>query len=180
MKIHNKKIKRFAVLIISIIFIIVLGIFDKEIAKKALENTYSQLKTMILVIPAIFILLGLLDAWVPRSTMIKFMGEDSGLKGIFLAFLLGSCAAGPLYGAFPVAAVLIKKGAKFSNIMIFIGAWSTTKIPMILFEASSLGWKFTILRFSLNLIAIPLIAQAIEKTTSKKNINKMYSITNKF
>jgi hypothetical protein len=58
---------------------------------------------------------------------------------VVLAILIGSAAAGPLYGAFPVAAVFMKKGVKFSNILIFIGAWSTTKIPMILFEVSSLG-----------------------------------------
>jgi hypothetical protein len=50
------------------------------------------------------------------------MGEGSGPKGVALAFLLGSFAAGPLYGAFPFAAVLMKKGASFMNILVI--AWA--------------------------------------------------------
>ena len=78
---------------------------------------------MALIIPPIFVLLGLLDVWVPRDTMVKYMGEDSGLKGIILSFVIGSAAAGPLYAAFPVAAVFMRKGVKFTNVLIFIGAW---------------------------------------------------------
>jgi len=59
-------------------------------------NAFS-LKEMLLVIPPIFILLGILDTWVPKEVMMKYMGEKSGWKGIVLAFLIGSAAAGPLY-----------------------------------------------------------------------------------
>jgi uncharacterized membrane protein YraQ (UPF0718 family) len=44
---------------------------------------------MLSVIPPIFVLLGLLDVWVQRETMIKLMGEKSGFVGIALAFFLG-------------------------------------------------------------------------------------------
>ncbi len=72
-----------------------------------------------------------------------------------------------MYGAFPVASVLLKKGAKFSNILIFIGAWSTTKIPLLLFEASSLGWKFMLTRFLIDIPGIIIIAYVIEKIMNK-------------
>lgn len=129
---------------------------------------------MLLVIPPIFILLGLLDVWVPRETMIKFMGEGSGLKGILLAIIIGSAAAGPLYGAFPVAAVFMKKGVKFMNILIFIGAWSTTKIPMFLFEIASLGSKFAITRLIIDIPGIIIIAFILSKIVSKNEVQKLY------
>jgi hypothetical protein len=84
--------------------------------------------------------------------MIRYMGEGSGLKGILLSMFIGSAAAGPLYAAFPVSAVFMKKGVSFSNVMIFIGAWSTTKIPMVLFEFQSLGARFALTRL---LVDIP-------------------------
>lgn len=40
----------------------------------------------------------------------------------------------------------MKKESKLSNVLIFIGAWSDTKIPMLLFEASSIASKALILR----------------------------------
>ena len=101
------------------------------------------------------------------------MGEGSGLRGVLLAFLLGSAAAGPLYAAFPVALVLLRKGSRFSNVLIFIGAWSTTKIPMLMFEASSLGWKFMLTRFAIDLVGIALIAWITGKVLSKKEIQSI-------
>jgi len=106
--------------------------------------------------------------------MVRFMGEESGLKGILLALFIGSAAAGPLYGAFPVAAVFMKKGAKFSNILIFIGAWSTTKIPMFLFEIGSLGPKFAVTRLLIDIPGIILIAVIISKFLSEKEIEQIY------
>lgn len=134
-----------------------------------------QAKTMLLVIPPIFILLGLLDVWVPREKMIRFMGAGAGVKGGILAFLLGSFAAGPLYGAFPVAAVLMKKGASFTNILIFIGAWSTTKIPMLLFEISALGLRFALSRLAIDVAGILIIAIAIRRSLPQKEIDRLYA-----
>jgi len=134
-----------------------------------------QAKTMLLVIPPIFILLGLLDVWVPREKMMKYMGPGSGIKGGVLAFLLGSFAAGPLYGAFPVAAVLMKKGASFTNIMILIGAWSTTKIPMLLFEMSALGLRFALSRLAIDIAGILIIAIAIKRSLAEKEIGELYT-----
>ena len=100
--------------------------------------------------------------------MMKYMGENSGIIGVVLAFLLGSMAAGPLYGAFPLAAMLLKKGSKFSNVYILLGAWSTTKIPLIMFEASSMGLEFMLVRLGLNLVGIVAIALIIDKLLSKE------------
>ena len=127
-----------------------------------------------LVIPPIFVLMGLLDVWVPKETMIKYMGEGSGIKGILLAVFIGSAAAGPLYGAFPVAAVFMKKGVKFSNILIFIGAWSTTKIPMLLFEIAALGTKFALTRLLVDIPGILIIAWILSKLLSKQEVRQIY------
>ncbi|KAB3532047.1 permease [Alkaliphilus serpentinus] len=153
----------------SIIAILALGgltLVDYNYGAKAVGVIGFSLKEMLLVIPPVFILLGLLDVWVPREAMIKFMGENSGIKGILLALFLGSAAAGPLYAAFPVSLVLMKKGARLSNVLIFIGAWSTTKIPMFLFEMASLGKAFAFTRLLINIPGIIIIAYLLEKMTT--------------
>ncbi len=167
-------IKRYRILIIMLICVGVLTLFNRTLGLKAMEATGNQLKEMLFVIPPVFLLLGLLDVWVPRETMVKYMGDNSGLVGIILSILLGSAAAGPLYGAFPVAAVFMKKGVKFSNILIFIGAWSTTKIPMFLFEAASLGNKFAITRLLIDIPGIILIAYILNRIVSKKEVEQIY------
>ena len=167
-------IKRYRAFLIAVLAVGVLTLVNRELGLKALSVTGYSLKEMLLVIPPIFVLLGLLDVWVPREMMMKYMGEGSGLKGIVLAFVLGSAAAGPLYGAFPIAAVFMRKGVKFSNILIFIGAWSTTKIPMLLFEISSLGVKFALTRLLVDVPGIIIIAFLLSKIVSKDEVNRIY------
>ncbi len=159
---------------IAILAVGVLTLFNRNLGYESFSIAAFSFKEMALVIPPVFILLGLLDIWVPKETMIKYMGENSGLKGIILAIIIGSVAAGPLYGAFPVAAVFMKKGVKFSNILIFIGAWSTTKIPMFLFEISALGAKFAITRLLIDIPGIIIIALILSALTSKEEIQHLY------
>lgn len=170
----KKWLKRYLVFLIVFVAMILLTLFHRKLGLNAFRITANSVKEMLLVIPPIFILLGLLDIWVPKETMVKYMGEGSGLKGVLLSIFIGSAAAGPLYGAFPVAAVFMKKGVKFMNILIFIGAWSTTKIPMLLFEIAALGNKFAITRLLIDIPGIIIITFIISKLVSKKEIDKLY------
>jgi len=83
--------------------------------------------------------------------------------------------AGPLYGAFPVAYLLYKKGASIKNIFIYLGAFSSLKIPMLGIEIGYLGIKFTLVR---TLVSLPLfiaIGYFMEYWLKNKNfkVNKL-------
>jgi uncharacterized membrane protein YraQ (UPF0718 family) len=169
-----KIIKRYRVFILLLLVNLAALVIFPGVGSEAFRLTGSNLLEMLSVLPPIFILLGLLDVWVKRETMIKYMGENSGLIGILIAFFIGSAAAGPLYAAFPVAGVLLKKGTKMSNVFIMLGAWSTTKIPLILFEASALGPKFMLIRLAMDTIGIAAIAYVTEKALSNEDKNPIY------
>lgn len=171
----KKVLLRYKGFIIAAAGMAVFLFFFPEMAPKAGASLLEQAKTMLLVVPPIFVLLGLLDVWVPRNTMMKLMGPDSGIKGPLIGFALGSAAAGPLYGAFPVAAILMKKGAGFANILIFIGAWSTTKIPMLLFEMKALGFRFALSRLFIDVAGILLIAWALKAAVPQKEVDRLYA-----
>src|SRR5690554_2780626 len=170
-----KLIKKYSLFILASLVIIVLYFVNKEIGLKAVETVRVSSKEMIFILPPVFILLGLLDVWVPRDTMVKYMGKGSGVTGALLAFLIGSAAAGPLYVVFPIAAAFMRKDVKFLNILILIGAWSTTKIPMILFELGSLGTKFGLTRLALNIPVILIITLVINKAMNKDEVAEIYS-----
>ncbi|HSK68873.1 MAG TPA: permease [Candidatus Limnocylindria bacterium] len=156
-------VRRYRVFLLLALANAVIGIIVPAVGLKSLQLTRANLLEMLAVVPPIFILLGLMDVWVDRATMMRYTGKGSGVRGALIAFLLGSAAAGPLYAAFPVAGVMLKKGSSLMNVFIFIGAWSTTKIPMLTFEAASLGLPFTLTRLMLSIggiIAIALVTQA--------------------
>lgn len=167
-------LKRYAFVLVTLLLLVAMLLIDANMGKRAVDTTLYSFKEMALIIPPVFILLGLLDVWVPRETMVKYMGKGSGLKGIVLSIVLGSAAAGPLYAAFPVAAVFMKKGASFFNVLLFMGAWSTTKIPMFLFELSAMGAKFALTRLALSMVGITLIALVVNRLVGKDEIAKIY------
>lgn len=167
-------IKKYKLVFVLLVVYGIIYIFDNTLFNSSTQKTYSSFIEMIMVLPPVFILLGLLDVWVKRETMVKMMGKDSGSIGMLLAFFLGSAAAGPLYAAFPVALTLLRKGSSFKNVLILLGAWSTTKIPLLLFEASSMGLLFTITRFSLNIVGILGIAWLSEKILGTKELDEIH------
>lgn len=118
---------------------------------------------MLKVIPPIFILLGILDVWVKKEKIIKYMEKGSGIKGMFLSFIIGSTVTGPLYAAFPVAGVLL----------------STMKIPLLIFESTSLGIEFAMIRLGLNIIAILTIASIINNILKNEEKEKIYNLADK-
>ena len=166
--------KRYRAFLVVLACVALLALFNRAIGVKALSISVHSFLEMLFIIPPVFVLLGLLDVWVPRESMIRYMGEGSGLKGILLSMFIGSAAAGPLYAAFPVSAVFMKKGVSFSNVMIFIGAWSTTKIPMVLFEFESLGASFALTRLLVDIPVIIIIALLLTKFGSREEISEIY------
>jgi uncharacterized membrane protein YraQ (UPF0718 family) len=128
------------------------------------------------VLPPIMILLGLMDVWISRERMMKYMGKDSGILGILLAIIIGSIGAGPMYAAFPFTAVLLKKGVRFSNIIIFMNAWCVTKIPTVLFEITYLGYEFTALRLAINVPGIIIMGYLTERFIGETELINVYNI----
>jgi uncharacterized membrane protein YraQ (UPF0718 family) len=138
------------------------------------QNFLKYFLEMIVFIPFLFIIIGLFDVWFPKEKIEKHIGQSSGAKGILLVILLAMFQAGPLYGAFPVAYILYKKGASIRNIFIYLGAFSSLKIPMLGIEIGYLGIKFTLVR---TLVSLPLfiaVGYLMEAYLKKKN----FSISN--
>lgn len=170
-----KILKRYKLFLISLFVLMILSFFNKSLLIKTIDNAISNVLQMLSILPPIMILLGLIDVWIPKEQLMKYMGNNSGIIGILLAILIGSVAAGPMYAAFPFTAVLIKKGAKFSNIIIFMNSWCLTKISTLLFEFSALGYKFTLIRLLIDIPGILIMSYLVNILMSKDSINELYN-----
>jgi uncharacterized membrane protein YraQ (UPF0718 family) len=83
--------------------------------------------------------------------------------GMVWMILLAMLQMGSLYSAFPVAYILWKKGTGVRNLFIYLGAFTTMKLPMLSFEIGYLGLKFSLLRTVLTLPVFIIIAILMEK-----------------
>ncbi len=158
--------------IIIIISAAVLLIFPDK-SGPVLNVSKKYLLELIMVLPAVMVIVGLFSVWVPEELVVKYMGKASGIKGILISFVLGMLPSGPLYIAFPMAVALRKKGARISNIIIFVSAWACIKLPQELVEVQFLGIEFTLLRLTLTIISVIIMGIIIEKIigfTDKKMI----------
>lgn len=161
-------LKRWRLPLVSLLIVLPFAFWKPEFGKKALFLLGENILVVLGILPPVFILLGLFDVWIPRERVAPHMGEDSGVKGTVLSVVLGACSAGPLYIAFPVAEVMIRKGTSLRNIFVFIGAWSTMRIPMILFEIQNLGAVFGLTRYFVSLVGILLMALLMDRVLTEK------------
>jgi uncharacterized membrane protein YraQ (UPF0718 family) len=150
------------------LFIVLMQLLGWQIGRTMAFNFYEFSLKMIVLVPCIFVLIGILDVWVPKEAIQKHIGEESGVKGVFYVVLLAFFQGGPLYAAFPVAHLLCKKGASRRNIFVYIGAFSTLKVPMVMFEISFLGWKFSLVRAAASLPVFILIAEIMTRYARQK------------
>jgi len=157
----------FLLLSIFLISCILLIIFpDKK--QRVIKTSWNFFLDIILILPAVMLLLGLFEIWIPKNIVEKYVGKASGLKGVFLSIILGALPTGPLYLAFPMAAALIKKGAKISNIIIFLSAWGCIKIPQEMVELQFLGPYFMLSRLILTIIFVIIMGLFIEKLINQE------------
>ncbi len=129
-------------------------IFRPSMGVASLKNSVYYIKEMLMIMPVIFVLTALLDAWVPKEQILRFLGTSAGWKGTLLSLVLGSISAGPIYAAFPLCVMLHKKGASLRNLVVIISAWAVIKVPMLLNEMKFLGLRFMAVRWVLTVLAI--------------------------
>ncbi|WKY44736.1 permease [Eubacteriaceae bacterium ES2] len=149
---------------------------EASLGLSALSSAGFQFVSMLKIVPPIFLMIGLLDVWVPKETMIRFMGEKSGLVGILIAFFIGAMSAGPLVAAFPVAQIMLKKGARYSNVLFFLSIWASAKLPILFFQATALGITYTVVT-NITLILVYLVGTLlIEKALSAQDKELIYNL----
>ena len=91
---------------------------------------------------------------IPRETLVRLVGQDSGLRGLWVASLAGALVPGGPMMIFPLAASFRLAGASTATIISFVTAWSLYGLNRtIIWEMSFLHIDFVLLRV---LICLPL------------------------
>ena len=84
-------------------------IINQNMGIASVKNSFYYIKEMIMIMPVIFVLTALLDLWVPKGKIMKYLGKEAKQKASFFSLALGSISAGPIYAAFPLCVMLHKK-----------------------------------------------------------------------
>jgi uncharacterized membrane protein YraQ (UPF0718 family) len=127
---------------------------DQHIA--GLKYAGTLLWSIIPLLISAFIVAGMLNALLPQEAVAKWIGNESGFKGIILGSLAGGLTPGGPFIAMPIAAGLVGSGAAIGPIVAYMTGWSLWAVQRIPIEMGVLGWKITAIRIAATLIMPPL------------------------
>ena len=161
----QKKNKKSGIVILAgiILLTVVLLVLYPENRTASIQASYNLFMEFIIILPAVMVLMGLFSVWVSKEIVVKYLGHASGITGLGLALFVGMMPTGPLYIAFPMASMLLKKGARVANIIIFLSAWACIKLPQELVELRFMGPKFMIIRLSFTIVMVVIMGLFIER-----------------
>ena len=100
--------------------------------KSALNMTVGILPLLIFS----FIVAGMVQVLLPQEVISKWVGSESGIRGIFIGMAAGSL---------PVAAGLLRCGAGIGTMVAFLTAWSLWSVARLPMAVGILGWKVTLI-----------------------------------
>ncbi|HOF38821.1 MAG TPA: permease [Candidatus Hydrogenedentes bacterium] len=130
-----------------------------------LEGLRSALIMTITVLPLLlfaFVVAGMVQALVPTEIIARWVGAESGLRGIAIGTVAGGLAPGGPYVSLPIAAALVRSGASTGTMVAFLTAWSLWAVARLPMEVGILGWQLMLARIASTFFFPPiagLIAQ---------------------
>jgi len=110
-----------------------------------------------------FIVAGMVQVLLPRELLSKWVGVESGMRGILIGTVAGAFVAGGPYVSLPIAAGLLRSGAGAGTMVAFLTGWSLWAVSRLPMEVGILGWKFTLIRIA-STFFFPPIAGLIAQT----------------
>ncbi|MDK2962476.1 MAG: hypothetical protein PWP20_1602 [Eubacteriaceae bacterium] len=82
----------------------------------------------------------------------------------------------PIFLMIGLFQIMLKKGARYSNVLFFLSIWASAKLPILFFQATALGVKYTVVT-NITLITVYLVGTLlIEKALSVQDKALIYSL----
>ena len=110
---------------------------------------------------AALLLAGLIQVMVPQDMVSKWVGRNSGVRGIVIAAAAGVLTPGGPLTAFPVVVALSASGAHRGALVAYMTGWALLGLQRTLvWELPFLGTDFVMLRFAASAV-LPILAGLI-------------------
>ncbi len=138
------KFKGLKFLLFVIALFILVSIFDFENIAKIMDKIGSMLLRILPIFALVITLTAIINYFLKPEKIMRYFGENSGIKGIFYTLLGGIISHGPMYAWYPMLDDMRKHGLKFGLIANFMYA-RAVKIPLLPFMVGLFGLPFTVI-----------------------------------
>ena len=116
----------------ALIILVVLAVITSALAYKRGDGSHIKgfeisKKTLINMWPLLiiaFLMAGFIEVAVPPELIRSWLGQEAGLRGVFIGSIAGALIPGGPYVAFPIIASVFKAGAGLGTAVAFITGWA--------------------------------------------------------
>jgi uncharacterized membrane protein YraQ (UPF0718 family) len=139
------------------VLLIVIGVIKGE--SQHIQGLSKGLQMTITILPMLifaFIAAGMIQVLVPHEFLTKWIGKESGIKGIFIGTVVGALTPGGPYVSLPIAAGLLRAGAGVGVMVAFLTGWSLWALQRLPMDIGIMGWKFAAIRFACTFFFPPI------------------------
>ncbi|MFC2051481.1 permease [Chloroflexota bacterium] len=117
-----------------------------------------------------FIVAGMIPLIVPQEAISRWVGAESGLRGIFIGTVVGGLMPGGPFVSLPMAAGLLRVGAGVGTMVALLTGWSLLAFSRLPMEIGIMGWKFTLIRLACTFFFPPIAGVIANRLFSGVNI----------
>ena len=103
-----------------------------------------------------FIIAGMVRYVVPTEIISKWIGTESGFRGILIGTGIGALMPGGPYVSMPIAAGFLRAGAGIGTMVALVTAWSLWAVGRLPMEIGIMGWQFTLIRLACTFFFPPI------------------------
>ena len=136
----------YALYLLAVIFLMVSYKKDKKKTKMALKKAWKSFENILPQFLTILAFSGIVLALLSPDVISRLLGQKAGWQGLIIASIIGSITLIPGFIAFPVAAILLKNGAGFAQVAVFVSTLMMVGIVTLPLEIKCFGKKISIMR----------------------------------
>ncbi len=121
-----------------------------------LKTAWNILLQILPLLIFAFIIAGMVQVVIPQEMISKWVGAESGFRGLLIGTAIGSVTPGGPFISLPIAAAMLRAGASIGTMVAFMSAWSLLAISRLPLEIGLMGWKFSLIRLATTFFFPPI------------------------
>ena len=137
--------------------------YNKGLHVEGMNTCFQMLVQVLPVLFFAFMITGMAQALLAPEATARWVGQNSGLRGILVGSVAGALTPGSTLFTLPLMAGLLRSGAAAATIVSFMTSWSVFHVMRLPLEIGFLGWKFTLVRL-VSSVLLPLVAGLVATT----------------
>ena len=121
-----------------------------------LKSAGSMVIQIIPLLVFAFIVAGMIQVLISHELVSKWIGGESGFRGLLIGTVAGGFAPGGPFISLPLAVGLLRAGASIGTMVAFLTGWSLWAVTRLPLEIGIMGWKFTLIRLACTFFFPPI------------------------